>query len=247
MRDMRGGRAGKRASGRPSHIVALAVGFLFLAGFTGQAAPQPAFPLSRFPAQDPDPKALIQRSAQAYQRITSFSAAFRQILADSMIGTFESQGNLTQAGESKLAMRFTDPAGEAIVMDGEHIWVYTPSTTPGQVIRLKIPSDPTYGPNLLAWFLTNPAERYSVRYVKTDAIGGRAVDVVSLTPVDKSLPFNSAVLYLDQYDYLPRRLEVREKGGNRRTLILSAVETNRRVSPATFSFAIPSGVRVVDQ
>jgi outer membrane lipoprotein carrier protein len=197
--------------------------------------------------QDPDPRSLIERSAKAYQRISSFRASFRQIIADSMIGTFESQGTLTQAGESKLVMRFTDPSGDAIVMDGEHIWVYTPSTTPGQVIRLKIPSDPTYGPNLLAWFLTNPTERYQSRYVRSDAVGGRGVDVVALTPLDRNLPFTDAVVWLDQFDYLPRRVEVREKGGNRRTLILTSVETNRRVSQNTFVFDVPSGVRVVDQ
>ncbi len=198
-------------------------------------------------SQDPNPSQLIERSAKAYQKATSFKASFRQILADSMIGTYESQGNLIQAGESKLAMRFTDPSGDAIVMDGEHIWVYTPSTTPNQVIRLKVPSDPTYGPNLLAWFLTDPTQRYSTRYVKSDAVAGRGVDVVALTPLDKGLPFSSAMVYLDQYDYLPRRLEVKEKGGNLRTLILTSVETNRRFSPSTFTFEVPRNVRIVDQ
>jgi hypothetical protein len=36
-------------------------------------------------------------------------------------------------------MRFTDPNGEAIVMDGEYIWIYTPSTTPGQVFARRFP------------------------------------------------------------------------------------------------------------
>jgi len=226
---------------RISGIVLAAITITALAGF------QSAGPPVRPPAQDPDPRAIIERSAKAYQSISSFRAAFRQIIADSMIGTFESQGNLTQAGEARLAMRFTDPAGDAIVMDGEHIWVYTPSTTPGQVVRLKIPSDPTYGPNLLAWFLTNPTERYRTRFVKSDAVGGRGVDVVELTPLDRGLPFTDAVVWLDQFDYLPRKLEVREKGGNRRSLILSAVETNRRVAANTFTFEIPNGVRIVDQ
>ena len=164
-----------------------------------------------------------------------------------MIGTYESQGNLIQAGESKLSMRFTDPAGDAIVMDGEHIWVYTPSTTPKQVIRLKVPSDPTFGPNLLAWFLTRPTERYNSRFVKSDAVAGRGVDVVALTPLDRNLPFSNALVYLDQYDYLPRRLEVKEKSGNLRTLILTGVETNRRYSSNTFTFDVPSGVKIIDQ
>jgi outer membrane lipoprotein carrier protein len=236
---------GTRAGGRAAGLLALV-----LLGPPGpRATRQPtACPPDRLAAcQNPDPRVLIERSARAYQQAKSFRATFRQILADSMIGTYESEGSLIQAGESKLAMRFTDPAGDAIVMDGEHIWVYTPSTTPGQVIRLKVPSDPTYGPNLLAWFLTNPTERYSSRFVKSDAVGGRGVDVVALTPLDRSMPFTEALVYLDQYDYLPRRLEVLERTGNRRTLILTAVETNHRNAPNTFTFEVPNGVRVVDQ
>lgn len=197
--------------------------------------------------QDPDPAAIIERAAQTYQGISSFRADFRQVIADSMIGTYESRGKLVQAGEAKLSMRFTDPAGEAIVMDGERLWVYTPSTTPGQVLRLRIPSDPTYGPNVLAWILTRPAERYRARFVRADAVAGRGVDVIALTPNDRSLPFSEAVVWIDQFDHLPRRLEIRERSGQRRTLVLTGVETNRRVSDATFRFDLPSGVRVVDQ
>ncbi len=198
-------------------------------------------------SQDPDPAAIIEKAAQTYQKISSFRADFRQVIADSMIGTYESRGKLVQSGEAKLSMRFTDPAGEAIVMDGERLWVYTPSTTPGQVLRLKIPTDPTYGPNVLAWILTRPAERYRARYLRADAVAGRGVDVIALTPNDRSLPFSEAVVWIDQFDHLPRRLEIRERSGQRRTLVLTAVETNRRVSDATFRFDLPSGVRVIDQ
>lgn len=197
--------------------------------------------------QVPDPSAIIARAAEKYQAITSFRSEFRQVISDSMIGTYESRGELVQAGASKLAMRFSDPRGDAIVMDGEHLWVYTPSTTPGQVVRLKVPSDPTYGPNVLAWILTNPVERYRSRYLRQDAVAGRAVDVIALTPVDPSLPFTEAVVWIDQFDNLPRRLEVREKGGQRRTLVLTGVETNRRVTPDTFRFDLPTDVRIVDQ
>jgi outer membrane lipoprotein carrier protein len=144
-------------------------------------------------------------------------------------------------------MQFSDPLGDAIVMDGEHLWVYTPSTTPGQVVRLKVPSDPTYGPNVLAWILTNPAQRYQSQYLRADAIGARAMDVIALTPLDRSLPFSEAVIWLDQYDNLPRRLEVRERNGQRRTLVFSSVETSGRVSSQAFRFEVPAGVRIVDQ
>jgi outer membrane lipoprotein carrier protein len=197
--------------------------------------------------QDPDPVPLVERSARTYQALTSFRADFKQVIADPMIGTYESHGRLVQAGAARLSMRFTDPDGDAIVMDGEHIWVYTPSTTPGQVIRMPVPSDPTYGPNLLAWILTRPAERYRVRYLRSDAVAGRGADVLSLTPVDPSLPFSQATVWLDQNDGMPRRLEIQERSGASRTLVLTGVELNRRVSASTFVFNPPAAVRVVDQ
>ena len=194
-----------------------------------------------------DAKAIVSRAALAYRSLSSLRADFDQLIENQMIGNAASKGVLVQSGEARLSMRFSDPPGEAIVIDGRWVWVYTPSTTPKQVIRLKVPSDPTYGPNLLAWFLTKPTERYSSRFVKSDAVGGRGVDVVSLTPLDRNLPFSSALVYLDQYDYLPRRLEVKEKSGNLRTLILTAVETNRSYPPGIFTFAVPSGVKIIDQ
>ena len=199
------------------------------------------------PAQDPDARLIVDKAAKAYAALKSFRADFRQVIADSMIGTYESQGKLTQAGPAQLVMRFSDPQDDAIVMDGEHLWVYTPSTTPGQVIRMKVPSDPTYGPNVLAWILTRPADRYQTRYIRSDAVAGRGTDVIGLVPLDKSLPFTEATVWLDQYDALPRRLEIRERGGTRRTLVFSAVEVNRRVSADQFTFTVPGGVRIIDQ
>lgn len=229
--------------GRPH--AARALGLTLLGSLVTGLLGASATPLAA--GQDPDARALIEQAARNYRAISSFRADFHQVIADSMIGTYESEGRLIQAGEALLSMRFTDPRGDAIVMDGDHLWVYTPSTTPGQVVRMKVPSDPTYGPNLLAWFLTNPTDRYRIRYIRSDAVAGRGVDVVALTPLDPTLPFHDAVVWLDQYDHLPRRLDVRERGGNRRTLILSRVETNRRVSPDTFKFEVPGGVRIVDQ
>jgi outer membrane lipoprotein carrier protein len=206
------------------------------------------FALSAGPANaQVSPDTIIERAAKAYQQLSSFQADFRQVISDSMIGTFESKGRLLQAGTASFAMRFTDPNGEAIVMDGEYIWIYTPSTTPGQVIRTPIPKDATYGPNVLAWLLTKPVERYRTRYLREDAVGGRSADVVELTPLDPTLPFRAAILWIDRSDNLPRRLEIQEKTGTNRTLVLTGVMINRRPPPNSFTFNVPSGVRVIEQ
>lgn len=215
---------------------------------TGILAGVLALPASHPNRQDTAPNAadIAERAAKVYQALSSFRANFRQVIDDSMIGSFESRGKLIQTGTSKLSMRFSDPAGEAIVMDGKQVWVYTPSTTPGQVLRLPLPSGPTFGPNVLAWLLDHPSERYTTRYVREDLLESRPVDVIALTPRDSTLPFQRAVLWIDRTDALPRRLQLQERSGARRTLTLSRVEINVPVAARTFTFVVPPGVRIIE-
>jgi outer membrane lipoprotein carrier protein len=200
------------------------------------------------PLQAQDADAIIGRAAKVYRSLGSLRANFVQLIDNPMIDSAESSGTLVQAGPDKLAMRFTDPAGEAIVIDGHHVWVYTPSTVPGQVVRLGVPSGgPAYGYNLLAWFLDRPAERYKASYLRTERVSGRPTDVVQLVPAVPDLPFEKAVIWLDQESALPRRLEIHEQSGATRTLNLSQIKINERVPEQTFTFKVPNGVRIVDQ
>jgi len=195
-----------------------------------------------------DAEAIIGRAARVYRSLASLQADFVQMIDNPMIDSAESRGTLVQAGPAKLAMRFSDPAGEAIVVDGEHVWVYTPSTVPGQVVRLSVPSGgPVYGYNLLAWLLDRPAERYRPSYLKSERIDGRTTDAIQLVPAVPDLPFTKAVVWIDREDALPRRLEIHEESGATRTLSLSHIRVNQSVPASTFQFKVPEGVRVVDQ
>ena len=199
-------------------------------------------------ARAQDANAIVGRSSRVYRSLSSLKADFVQVIDNPMIDSAESRGTLVQAGPDKLAMRFTDPPGEAIVIDGRSVWVYTPSTTPGQVIRMGVPSGgPVYGYNILAWLLDRPAERYTASYLRTERVNGRSMDVVELVPAVPDLPFERAVLWLDREDGLPRRLEIAEHSGATRTLALSKLRVNQSVPDSTFSFEVPAGVRVVDQ
>jgi outer membrane lipoprotein-sorting protein len=195
-----------------------------------------------------DARSIVGRSSTVYRSLASLSADFVQVIDNPMIDSAESRGSLIQAGPSRLSMRFTEPPGEAVVIDGRHVWVYTPSTVPDQVLRLAVPSGgPVYGYNLLAWLLDRPAERYTANYLRQEKVGNRTLDVVELIPAVPDLPFERAVLWLDREDALPRRLEITERSGALRTLALSNLRVNRRVPDSTFKFQVPSGVRVVDQ
>jgi len=192
-----------------------------------------------------DPAAVVTRAATVYKAAGSLEADFQQTIEDRMIGTFRSRGKLAQQGGDRFAMRFSDPSGEALVMDGTKFWVYTPSTTPGQVIRMAQPTGPG-APNLVAWLLDDPARRYTTRLVRSDSARGGS-DVILLTPRDSTLPFREATVTFGRRDGLPRRIEVIERSGNKRTLALSNVRSGRVLPASTFRFTVPAGVKIVDQ
>lgn len=194
-----------------------------------------------------DAARIVGRAGQVYRNLTSLRADFTQTISDRMIGEFDSKGTLVQAGNNHLLMQFSDPAGDRITLDGTHAWIYTPSSAPGQVIRVAIPSDPVYGANVVAWILDRPTERYRSTWLREEAVAGRRTDVVSMIPVSASLPFKAVTVWLDQGDALPRRIEIQETSGAKRTLILSGLRTNAPVQPSTFRFTPPSGVRIINQ
>lgn len=199
------------------------------------------------PAQQGDGNAIAARAARIYRSLTSLSAEFTQVIEDEALGRLESRGTLVQSGQNKLAMRFTDPKGDAIVVDGRNVWVYTPSTTENQVIRMPLPSGPVYGFNLMAWLLDRPTERYRISFLRRDFVDFAQVDVLQFEPTSPEMPFRKAILWIDRDSGLPRRMEIEEEPGAVRTLLLTKMRTNQPVTEKTFRFDVPAGVRVVDQ
>lgn len=205
----------------------------------------PTFQLSNGATQDPGPA--LDRASATYQTIRTLSAEFTQIVENPLLGAPDTtRGKLYQMRPSRFAMRFTHPRGDRIVADGRHLWLYTPSTTPGQVIRSPIPSAGTTGPNLIAQFVERPRERYRARYVRADSMAGRPMDVVELVPKTADLPYDKAVVWIGREDGLVRRIEIEESAGQQRTLVLNKLVVNRGVPGREFIFSPPAGLRVVD-
>jgi len=189
---------------------------------------------------------IVGRAGRIYRGLNSLQANFVQTIEDRSQGdTLTSRGVVIQAGANRFAMRFTDPAGEAIIVDGNHVWTYTPSTAPNVVYRSPVPNDPVYGANFLSLLLDRPRERYTATYVGQDTADGRRVDVIDLVPRTATMPFSRARIWLGVEDALPRRIELVEGAGQRRVLELSRLRPNAPTPAGTFTFAIPSGVRVV--
>jgi outer membrane lipoprotein carrier protein len=196
------------------------------------------------PAQDVS--AALARAEAAYRKLTSLRAEFEQTIVNPMLGGPESsRGTLYLVPPSKFAMRFTEPAGDRIVADGEWLWAYTPSTVPGQVIRQLVPQAGAATPNLFAQFVDRPLERYDATAAGRDTVAGDPVDLVTLVPKVEGLPFRRVTIAVSRETGLLRRLAIVEDSGQRRTLVLTAMAPNAPVLPAEVRFDVPRGVKVV--
>jgi len=205
----------------------------------------PSFHHSIIP-QDPSP--ILDRASASFDTVRTLQADFVQIVDNPMLGSPDTtRGRLYQRRPSYFAMRFSEPQHDRIVADGRRLWLYTPSTTPDQVIRTTIPGTGTTGPNLIGQFVEHPRERYTARYLRADSLPDGAVDVVALTPRAQDLPYSEATVWIAKQDGLVRRIDLVENTGQRRTITLQHLTVNGTIPPREFRFSPTSGVRVVDQ
>lgn len=195
-------------------------------------------------AQDAGP--ILQRAEAAYQTISTLSAEFVQVVVNPLVGEPDTaRGTMYLMRPSRFAMRFSIPQGDRIVADGRHLWLYTPSTTPGQVLRSGIPRTGTTGPNLMGQFVERATERYNTRYLRADSLGTGPADVIALAPKSPQ-GYREAVIWVDRDDALLRRIEIVEESGQRRVIQLSQLRVNPGVPQREFKFSPPRDVRVVD-
>ncbi|UCG86200.1 MAG: outer membrane lipoprotein carrier protein LolA [Gemmatimonadota bacterium] len=198
------------------------------------------------PTAAQDTMSALTRAERAYHSLETLSARFTQTIVNPMLGDPEvSHGTLFLMPPSRFAMRFSDPAGDRIVVDGTWLWAYSPSAVPGQVVRQPIPNRGAASPNLLAQFVDRPLEHYRAYYVGEETLNGELVDIVRLVPRREDLPFREALISISRETGLVLRLIVQEVSGQSRTLVFSELETNQPIPETELQFTVPAGVRIV--
>jgi len=206
----------------------------------------PTFQPSNLPSQDPLP--ILDRASASFDTVRTLQADFVQIIDNPMLGDPDTtRGKLVQRRPNYFAMRFTEPKNDRIVADGRRLWLYTPSTTPGQVIRTAIPGTGTTGPNLIGQFVERPRERYDARYVRVDSLPDGLADVIALKPHATDLAYSDATVWIARQDGLVRRIEIVETSGQRRTITLQHLAVNKPIPAREFRFSPKAGLQVVDQ
>lgn len=194
------------------------------------------------------PAAMMDRAVKGYSDMSSMRANFRQTITNPLTGTTAtSHGILLRKNPNLLSITFSDPKGDRVVSDGKSLWVYLPSSAPGQV--MKMPADAGSSMGMVdpgGLFLASPSTRYNITGGGNATVGGRNTVVVNLVPKQPNNAFSQAKVWVDAANYAIRQFEVVDVNGLTRRVTISNVQANATIPASSFSFTAPRGVRVID-
>ncbi len=191
--------------------------------------------------------AAYERVAKAWAAQRSLEAQFEQQITNPILGrTASSKGLFQQQRPGKVSITFTDPVGDRIVGDGKSLWVYLPSSAPGQVLKLSADADGAIVADLLGQLLEAPRKSFTISSGESATIDGRSTKKVVLVPKTAgSVPFQRATLWLDDREPRPIRVQVVDGQGVDRTITLLTWTPDASLPRNAFAFTPPKGVKVV--
>jgi outer membrane lipoprotein carrier protein len=203
--------------------------------------------LSLAPLAAQSPGSVVDRAVAAYARVKTQRATFTQTFENPITDTIvTSHGELQEKKPGYVDIRFSDPAGDRIVSDGKFLWIYVPSTNPGQVIKSPATRNAAGIPDVAAQFLDSPRTRYTMSDAGTAVVAGHATHAVELVP-KAPMSFSKATVWVDDTDGLVRRFKTVEGNGVVRTVTLTTITLNGKMDPSAFTFVVPDGVKVYEQ
>ncbi len=190
--------------------------------------------------------AVIDRAVAAYSRLTSMRAEFRQTLTNPLTGTTQTtSGVILRKKPNLLSINFE--SGDRVAADGSTLWFYLPSSAPGQVVRMPYKDGNASAVDPADEFLTSPRTRFTLSSAGSATLGGRATHAITLVPKRANPNFTSAKVWIDDTDSSIRQFDVETANGLKRHVVITSFTANPDLSRSSFRFAVPKGVKVVDQ
>ena len=197
------------------------------------------------PEQSADGAALLKNASAAYARLSSFKADFSQWQENPLLGKrTTSRGTVYQRRPDRFAMKFSQPAGDLIIGDGQYFWMFYPSYDSKQVLRTRAGN--TGGLDLQSQFVGDPTRRFNYTMQGTEAVAGRPARVFMLIPKTDA-GYKSLKVWIDEKDFLVRRFELTSENGAVQHFDLTNFEANPTIADQVFRFSPPAGVRIVER
>lgn len=199
-------------------------------------------------AQAQSAESIMNGAVRAYADMRSVRAEFRQTINNPLTGTTAvSRGVVLRKDPNLLSIDFTDPKGDRVVSDGSSLWIYLPSSAPGQVIRTSAKANtPLEMVDPAGMFLSSPSSRYTITSAGTETVAGRKMNVLNLVPKKQNNIFARAKIWIDASDRMLRQFQVTDINGLSRLVTITSITPNASIPSGAFRFTAPKNARILD-
>jgi len=189
---------------------------------------------------DADAKKILDQVSAKFKAYKSVQAQFVLKIENA---TGKSLGNKSGNVYMKGTKYRISASGQEIFSDGSNIWTYEKAANEVTINKI----DPTANSITPQKLFTNFYDKdflYKLNGIVKE--GGKNLQEIELTPIDKSKPFFKVLVYVDKSTIYTTK--VFEKTGNRYTYSINNMKTNGVITDDTFVFDAKKypGVEVVD-
>jgi outer membrane lipoprotein carrier protein len=193
-------------------------------------------------------EATFQRAVGEYKAAKTLRAEFQQTLTNGLTGLKASaRGELLRKQPDLFSINFHEPASDRIVSDGKSVWLYLPSSAPGQVIKIPVKGTGGVIVDPLNQVLSSSKDDYTIKDAGKATINGRSTHAVTIVPKSNDGPFSSATIWVDEKSGIVQQIETKETGGTQRKIVITKYTTGVSFPASAFQFTVPPKVRVIDQ
>lgn len=191
---------------------------------------------------DPEAKKILDAVSAKFKTYKSVQAKFTLKIENAAGKSLGSKSGTVYMKGNKYRVSIT---GQEIFCDGVTISTLDKAANELTITKL----DPTANSITPQKIFTNFYDKdFLYKLNGTQTIGGKAVQEIELTPIDKSKPFFKVLVYVDKASLNIVSTKVFEKNGNKYTYSVSNLNTKAVVPDSHFVFDSKKfpGVEVVD-
>lgn len=191
---------------------------------------------------DPKAKTILDKVSAKVKSLKSLKANFSITITGAKGGKPQSKTGTVSMKGNKY---FVTLSGQEIYCDTKTIWTYMKESNEVQISSFD-PNENTFTPSKL--FTNFYDKEYSYKYTGVQTVGGKKVDVITLTPTNKAKQYTRVELMIDQANSVVAGGKMYEKNGNIYAYTVTSYTPNPTLVDGIFIFNSKKypGVEVVD-
>jgi outer membrane lipoprotein carrier protein len=188
-----------------------------------------------------DVAAILEQLKKAQESLKDFTADIRQVKVSSLFTEpVASQGKMRLKRPDKIWLEMYPPYPSITVLNQGVLLYYFPEEKVAQ--RYEVAGNPALAKWLL--FFQNPIETLGKNIQLLEERAGEAV--LSIDPAEDLAAFQEIKITIDTTNWMPKRLELVEKNGDRTTINYDNLRLNIGTPDSSFQLSLPPDVDIIE-